>query len=89
MSKQTSTITICTSNTKAESKSDDEVKREEWSSKFEYILSLVGYAIGLGNVWRLVSVIKIAIKIYNNLKLFYKNKTIDFRICATKMVEVN
>lgn len=27
-------------------------KREQFQNRFQYILSLVGYAVGLGNVWR-------------------------------------
>jgi len=29
-----------------------EVERGNWSRKSEYILSMIGYAVGLGNVWR-------------------------------------
>ena len=27
-------------------------ERGQWSNKFEFLLSTIGYAVGLGNVWR-------------------------------------
>ena len=27
-------------------------KREMWDNRFQFILTLIGYAVGLGNVWR-------------------------------------
>ncbi|XP_009088788.3 sodium- and chloride-dependent neutral and basic amino acid transporter B(0+) isoform X1 [Serinus canaria] len=32
--------------------SDENLERGNWSNKADYLLSLVGYAVGLGNVWR-------------------------------------
>ena len=33
--------------------SDDEIKlRVTWTNKREYILSVVGFTVGLGNLWR-------------------------------------
>jgi len=29
-----------------------EMKRENWGGKLEFILTCIGYAVGLGNVWR-------------------------------------
>lgn len=36
------------------SDSDDKkpVKREQWDNMVQFILTLIGYAVGLGNVWR-------------------------------------
>ena len=34
------------------SENDDIPERETWAKKVEFILASIGYAVGLGNVWR-------------------------------------
>ncbi|CAG9810646.1 unnamed protein product [Chironomus riparius] len=46
---QTQSTTIAIKNTKSD---DDPLLRGTWGSKLDFILSVVGLAIGLGNVWR-------------------------------------
>lgn len=43
-------ITVST-ETPTDSVTSSEV-RETWDNKAQYILAVVGYAVGLGNVWR-------------------------------------
>ena len=40
--------------------------RETWGRKIEFVLTCVGYCVGLGNVWRYLYVEKSVITIVNN-----------------------
>ncbi|CAB4011461.1 sodium-dependent neutral amino acid transporter B(0)AT1-like isoform X1 [Paramuricea clavata] len=51
-SKSAKTSTPTTDKPVAVAVTDHEEKRESWGNKLEFLLATIGFAVGLGNVWR-------------------------------------
>jgi solute carrier family 6 amino acid transporter-like protein 5/7/9/14 len=52
---------------------EEETKRGNWSGKLDFLLSTIGYCVGLGNIWRF------PYRAYENGggELLYRNKSAD------------
>ena len=43
---------VLPSNQNARNQETEEANRAEWSGKMQFFLSIIGYSVGLGNIWR-------------------------------------
>lgn len=49
---QNVTITVPNNQTAEIPKGNKDQNRAEWSGKMQFFLSIIGYSVGLGNIWR-------------------------------------
>ena len=47
---ETTTVSFPSDETKLDESHEED--RETWSTKVDFMLSIIGYCVGLGNVWR-------------------------------------
>lgn len=43
---------VVPANQNARNQETEEANRAEWSGKMQFFLSIIGYSVGLGNIWR-------------------------------------